>query len=79
MMMSSFTVLERGVEFFFEHGLEAVNLVEEEDLLVAQVGEDGGQVALNLQRLDLTSGKPTSSSLAMMVASVVCPGRAGPE
>ena len=43
-------VLERGVELFFEHGLEAVDLVEEEDLLVAQVGEDGGQVALDLQR-----------------------------
>jgi len=27
-----------------------VNLVEEEHLALAQVGEDGGQVALNLQR-----------------------------
>jgi hypothetical protein len=43
-------VLERGVELFFEHGLEAVDLVEEEDLSVAQVGEDGGEVALDLER-----------------------------
>ena len=42
-------VLERGVELFFEHGLQAVDLVEEEDLALAQVGEDGGEVALNLQ------------------------------
>ena len=43
-------VLERGVELFFEDGLEAVDLVEEEDLAFAQVGEDGGEVALDLQR-----------------------------
>jgi hypothetical protein len=42
-------VLERGVELFFEHRLHAVNLVEEEHLALAQVGEDGGQVALDLQ------------------------------
>ena len=42
-------VLERGVELFFEDGLEAVDLVEEEDLAFAQVGEDGGEVALDLQ------------------------------
>ena len=42
-------VLERGVELFFEDGLQAVDLVEEEDLALAQVGEDGGEVALDLQ------------------------------
>ncbi len=42
-------VFERGVELLFEHGLEAVDLVEEEDLPLAQVGEDGGEVALDLQ------------------------------
>ena len=42
-------VLEGGVEFFFEDGLEAVDLVEEEDLAVAEVGEDGGEVALDLE------------------------------
>ena len=42
-------VLERGVELFFHDGLEAVNLVEEEDLFGLEVGEDGGHVALNLQ------------------------------
>jgi hypothetical protein len=42
-------VLEGGVEFFFEDGLEAVNLVEEEDLAFAEVGEDGGEVALDLE------------------------------
>ena len=43
-------VLERGVELFFEDGLQAVDLVEEEHLALAQVGEDGGEVALDLQR-----------------------------
>lgn len=42
-------ILKGGVEFFFEHGLEAVNFVEEEDLALADVGEDGGEVTLNLQ------------------------------
>lgn len=42
-------VLERGVEFFFHDGLEAVDLVEEEDLFGAEVGEDGGHVSLDLQ------------------------------
>ena len=43
-----FVVLERGVELFFEDGLHAVNLIKEENLAVAQIGEDGGEVALNL-------------------------------
>src|ERR1019366_10610245 len=43
-------VLERGVEFLFEHRLKPVDLVEEQDLALAQVGEDGGEVALDLQR-----------------------------
>ena len=42
-------VLQRGVELFFEDGLQAVDLVEEEDLALAQVGEDGGEVTLDLQ------------------------------
>ncbi len=42
-------VLERGVEFFFHDGLEAVDLVEEEHLFGLEVGEDGGHVALDLQ------------------------------
>ena len=44
-----FVVFEGGVELFFQHRLHAVNFVEEEHLALAQVGEDGGQVALNLQ------------------------------
>ena len=43
-------VFERGVELLFEHRLQAVDLVEEQHLLLAQVGQDGGQVALDLQR-----------------------------
>ncbi len=42
-------VLEGGVELFFEDGLHAVDLVEEEDLALAEVGEDGGEVALDLE------------------------------
>ena len=43
-------VFERGIELFFQHRLHAVNFVEKQHLALAQVGEDGGQVALNLQR-----------------------------
>src|SRR5947209_11221359 len=42
-------VFQRGVEDLFERGLQAVHFVEEEDLLGADVGEDGGEVALDLQ------------------------------
>jgi len=43
-------ILECGVEFFFEHWLHAVDFVEEQHLAFAQVGEDRGKVALDLQR-----------------------------
>ncbi len=43
-----FVNLERGVELFFEDWLHAVNFVEEEHLALAEVGEDGGEIALNL-------------------------------
>jgi len=42
-------VFERCVELFFEDGLEAVDLIEEEHLALADIGEDGGEVALNLE------------------------------
>ena len=41
-------VLERGVQLFLEHRLQAVDLVQEEHLLFAQIGKDGGEVALYL-------------------------------
>ena len=40
-------ILERGIEFFFEHRLQAVNLIEEQYLAIAQIGENGGEVALD--------------------------------
>ena len=40
-------ILERGVKLFFQHRLHAVNLVEEKHLPLAQIGQDGGQVALD--------------------------------
>ncbi len=43
-------ILKRGVKFFFEHRLHAMDFVEEKHLALAQVGEDGGKVALNLKR-----------------------------
>ena len=42
-------VFERGVELFLKDGLEPVDFVEEENLSLAEVGKDGGEVALNLQ------------------------------
>jgi len=45
-----FVILERGVEFFFQHRLHAVNFVQKQHLLFAQICEDCGKVALDLQR-----------------------------
>ena len=42
-------VFERGVKDFLERRLQAVHLVDEQHLLVAEVGQDGGEVALDLQ------------------------------
>src|SRR5205814_1384941 len=43
-------VLERAIEQFFERRLQAVYLVDEKHLLLAQIGEDGSHLALDLQR-----------------------------
>ena len=43
-------VLKRCVQLLLEHRLQAVYLVQKQDLPLAKVGEDGGEVALNLQR-----------------------------
>ena len=43
-------VLQRRVEQLFQRGLQAVHFVDEQHLPLAQVGEDGRQVALDLQR-----------------------------
>ena len=43
-------VLQRRVEQLFQRGLHAVHFVDEQHLLLAQVGQDGRQVALDLQR-----------------------------
>ena len=40
-------ILERSVELLFEHRLQAMNLVEEKHLAIAQIGKDGGKVALD--------------------------------
>ena len=42
-------VFERGVQDLFERRLQAVNFVDEEDLFVADIGQDGGKVTLDLQ------------------------------
>ena len=44
-MRSRRVVLERGVEDLLDLGVEAVDLVDEEDLAVLEGGEEGGQVA----------------------------------
>ena len=71
-------VFERGIQHFFERRLQAVDFVNEQDLLLAQVGEDGGEVAFDLQRRAGGLLKRTPSSLAMMVARVVLPSPGGP-
>ena len=43
-------VLQRRIQQLFQRGLQAMDFVDEQHLLVAQVGEDRGQVALDLQR-----------------------------
>ena len=45
-----FVIFERGVELFFEHRLQAVNLVEEEHLALAKVGKDRRQISLDDER-----------------------------
>ena len=42
-------VLKGGVELLFQHRLHAVNLVEKQYLALTEVGQDGGQVTLDLQ------------------------------
>ena len=43
-------VFQRRVQQLFQRGLQAVHFVDEQYLLVAEVGEDRRQVALDLQR-----------------------------
>src|SRR5690242_12101575 len=43
-------ILERGVKLLFEHRLQAMDLVQKENLPLAQIREDGCEIALNLQR-----------------------------
>src|SRR3546814_2494376 len=38
-------ILHRGVEHFLDRGLEAVNLVDEEDVAILQIGEERGEIA----------------------------------
>jgi hypothetical protein len=42
-------VLQRGVEFFFHYGLQAMDLVEKQHLPGLEIGENGGHIALDLQ------------------------------
>src|SRR6266481_2986854 len=43
-------VFESGVEDLFECGLQTMDFINEKHLAVAEIGEDRGEVALNLQR-----------------------------
>src|SRR5208282_5072751 len=43
-------VFERGVEDLFQRGLQTMHFINEKHLPVAEIGEDRGQVALDLQR-----------------------------
>ncbi len=42
-------IFERRIQQLFEHRLQSMNLVDEQDLLVLHVGDDRGQVTLDLQ------------------------------
>ena len=42
--ISSAKVLERGIEHLLHHAVETVDLVDEQDVALLEVGEDGGQV-----------------------------------
>ena len=71
-------VFHRRVEQLFQRRLQAVHFVDEQHLLVANVGEDGGQVALDLQRWPGGLLELRRISLAMMLARVVLPSPGGP-
>src|SRR3546814_14287800 len=38
-------ILHRGVEHFLDRGLEAVNLVDAEDVAILQIGKERGEIA----------------------------------
>ncbi len=44
-----FVVFQRRIEQFFQRGLQPVDFVDEQHLFIAQVGQNGRQVALDLQ------------------------------
>ena len=58
--------------------VQAVDLVDEEDLSALEVGQDGGQVARPLEDGPAVGRIATSSSLAMTCASDVLPRPGGP-
>ena len=43
-------ILHRGVENFFEGGLQAMDFVEEKEIARVERGEDGGEIALFLEQ-----------------------------
>ena len=55
-----------------------MDFVDEQHLLVLNVGEDRGEVAFDLKRGAGGLLETTPISLAMMVASVVLPSPGGP-
>ena len=71
-------VLQRGIKNLFQRRLQPVHFIDEEHLPVVQIGKDGGQLTLDLQRGPRGCWNATASSLAMMLASVVFPSPGGP-
>ena len=43
-------VLQRRIEQLFQHGLQTMNFIDEQHLLVLHVGDNRRQVALDLQK-----------------------------
>ena len=71
-------VLHRRIEDLLDRVVEAVDLVDEQDVALVEVGQDRGQVAGPLDRRPLVAWRFTPSSRAMMLASVVLPRPGGP-
>ena len=72
-------VLERRVQHLFDHAVQAMDLVDEQDIALLEVREDGRQIARALdggaaRRLDVRA-----QLVATTVASVVLPRPGGPE
>ena len=72
-------VLHRRVEQLLHGAGQAMDLVDEQHVPLADIGEDAHEVGAALERGPAVIAMDAPISLAMMAASVVLPSPGGPE